>query len=73
MVVDLIICSIVGGKGPQRRGLSYVSEGAIVMVLDRTLPVIPPPGNTRKKAYKQLFEKMAEDVGIVRRNCEGLW
>ncbi len=69
VVVDLILPRTVGVK-PQHRGLSYVSEGAIVMGLDRTVPVISPPGNTRKMDYKALFEKMAEDAGFVRRNCE---
>ncbi len=70
MVVDLILRSMVRGEAPNTEDQAtclkvLLSWAWIELFLSFHLQAI-----RGKKAYKALFEKMAEDVGIVQRDCE---
>lgn len=58
------------GRGPNTEEYAVypkvlLSRSWIELVLSFHLQAIG-----RKKAYKELFEKMAEDVGFVQKDCE---
>jgi len=61
---------MVGRRPPTPEDNALVSEGLAVAVLDRTVLLSHLLATGGGRAYKELFEKMAEDVGIVRRMCE---
>ena len=64
---------MVGGEAPNEEDLSLVCEGAYCRGLgSNCLSSSHLQAVGRKKAYKELFEKIAEDVGFVLRKCEGI-